>query len=217
MASAAYWIGSQAHEVVMIRSGDVGSIGVYSLHEDWSGHLEQEGIKITTLKFGDRKIEGAPWEPLDDEARAHFQGQVNQIGREFQAAVARGRGVDVAQVRREFGDGRVFGAKEAMKRGLVDRVATLDETIARVASGRRGGRRFSALAAQARADRDLLDATLAEMECPASAPSLPSTDDQAAADRERNALILAACPADDAGDRELQELAQWLIEHEPAR
>ena len=175
MASAAYWIGSQAHEVVMIKSGDVGSIGVYSLHEDWSGYLEKEGIKITALKFGDRKIEGAPWEPLDEEARAEFQSRVNAIGRDFQAAVARGRGVDVADVRRDFGDGRVFGAKEAKKRGLVDRVATFDETITRLTKGRGGGRRADTsvrqapvAAEQAQADRDLLETTLAEMDCPPS-------------------------------------------------
>src|SRR5207247_2106519 len=61
MASAAYWLGSQADEVVVTPSGEVGSIGVYQLHEDWSQNLAQEGIKVRALYAGKYKLEGASW------------------------------------------------------------------------------------------------------------------------------------------------------------
>lgn len=136
MASAAYWLGTQAHEVVVTPSGEAGSIGVYGLHEDWSGWLEKEGVKVTALSAGDRKLEGAPWAPLDEEARAHFQARVDMTYRQFVQAVARGRGVTSETVREQFGQGRVFDAREAVKRGMADRVATFDETVARLARAR---------------------------------------------------------------------------------
>lgn len=148
MASAAIWLGAQATEVVAIPSADVGSIGVYSLHEDWSGWLEKQGIKIEALKFGDRKVEGAPWESLDDEARAHFQGQVNEVGRQFQAGMAKGRGVSLDVVKKQFGDGRVFKAKEAKVRGLIDSIETMPDLLARLAGKRRRRSGYAAAAAQ---------------------------------------------------------------------
>lgn len=42
-ASAAYWIGSAADELVVTPSGEVGSVGVVAMHEDWSKFLEEKG------------------------------------------------------------------------------------------------------------------------------------------------------------------------------
>lgn len=134
-ASAAYWIASAADEVVVTPGGEVGSIGVYMLHEDWSGAYEQAGVKPTLIKFGANKAEGIDVMPLDDTAREHLQARVNDYGEMFVAAVARNRGVSKATVMADFGQGMVFGAADAKRIGLADRVATLDETIQRAASG----------------------------------------------------------------------------------
>lgn len=140
MASAGYWLGSQFTEIVSTPSGSAGSIGVYALHEDLSEMLANEGIKITAISAGDRKLEGAPWEPLDEDAKRHFQANVDRVYKEFLSAVARGRGLEVKVIEETFGQGRVYDAKEAKKRGMVDRIETLDETIARLSAG---GRRAS--------------------------------------------------------------------------
>jgi len=133
MASAAYWIGSQADEVVMSPSAEAGSIGVYAAHEDISVALEQEGVKVTLMSYGENKTLGNPFEPLSEEGRAEIQARVNDYGAAFDQAVARGRGVKVEDVRSRFGQGLVFCAKAAVDRGLADRIGTLDETLARVA------------------------------------------------------------------------------------
>ena len=52
-ASAAYWIASQADEVVVTPSGRAGSIGVYTVHDDLSAALEQEGVKRTYISAGE--------------------------------------------------------------------------------------------------------------------------------------------------------------------
>jgi len=135
-ASAAYWLASQADEIVSIPSGSAGSIGVFSVHQDVSAALEKDGIKVSMIKAGKFKTEGNPFEPLSDEARATIQTRVDEAYAKFTADVARGRGVSAADVRNGFGEGRVLPAKEAKAAGLIDRIATLDETLARATGGR---------------------------------------------------------------------------------
>lgn len=136
-ASAAYWIASQAGEVVITPSGELGSIGVYSLHEDDSQMLEAMGVKVSVIRAGAHKIEANPFEPLTEEARSDMQATVNRYYDEFTAAVARGRGISVSTVRREpWGQGRMVGARQAVEVGLADRVETIEETVTRLARGK---------------------------------------------------------------------------------
>lgn len=148
-ASAAYWLGSQATEFVIAPSGDVGSIGVMILHQDLSGMLEQWGVKFTLIRSEQSplKNEAHPFGPLSEEATAFLQKRANDAGGEFVKAVAGGRRVSQTKVREEFGQGRVYGAREALSRGMVDRIATLDDVIAGLAAKMTTrGRRRSALA-----------------------------------------------------------------------
>lgn len=131
-ASAAYWVGSAADEIVVTPTGEVGSIGVWALHEDWSKNLENEGVKPTLVSAGKFKVEGNPYEPLSEEARAAIQADVSAYYDMFTAAVARNRGVDVAVVKDGFGEGRMVRASEAVKQGMADRIGTMSDTLARL-------------------------------------------------------------------------------------
>lgn len=130
-ASGGYWIATAADEVVITRGGEAGSIGVYMLHEDISKFLEAEGVKETFIFAGRYKVEGNPFEPLADESKAFFQFRVDEYYEMFVDAVAKGRGVSTKKVLDDFGQGRVFGAKQAVQVGMADRIATMDETLAR--------------------------------------------------------------------------------------
>lgn len=141
-ASAAYWLASAADELVVVPSGEVGSIGVYAAHEDMSAALEAEGVKVTLVSAGKFKTEGNPFEPLSEEGRSAIQGRVEDYYQAFVRAVAKGRGVAPEDVRKGFGQGRVVGAKQAVDEKMADRIDTLDETIRRV-----GGRAPAAAAA----------------------------------------------------------------------
>lgn len=132
MASAAYWIASQAHEIVAIPSvydRFIGSIGVFTVHQDLSAALDKAGVKTTLIKAGQHKVEGNPFEPLSDGLKAEIQASVDATYTAFLTAVARGRGVTVADVRAGFGEGRALNAVDAQKAGLIDRIATMDDTI----------------------------------------------------------------------------------------
>src|SRR5690606_37348013 len=74
---------------------------------------------------------GNETEPLGKDALAHIQDSVNLSYNRFVAAVAEGRGTTVGKVEEGFGQGRVFYAEALMDRGMVDRAATMDETLER--------------------------------------------------------------------------------------
>lgn len=133
-ASAAYWLASQADEIVVTPSGMTGSIGVYAAHRDVSKMQDELGIKTTLIKAGKFKTEGNPFEPLSQEALDHIQSDVNYFYDLFTADVAKGRGVDQQAVIDGYGQGRVLPAKDAKSAGLVDRIETLSETVARLSS-----------------------------------------------------------------------------------
>ena len=143
MASAAYWIGAAAGEVVITPSSSVGSIGIYTIHEDITKMLEQDGVKITTVSFGKYKTELAPWVELTEEALEHLEQRVDEIGMWFVKDVGKFRGDTPANVKNGYGEGRVLSAKAAVQANLADRVATFEETLDRMlakAKPRRGMR-----------------------------------------------------------------------------
>lgn len=149
-ASAAYWIGSAATEFVATPSAMVGSVGVVAVHEDRSAELATAGRRPTFVHAGRFKVEGNSAEPLTDEARAQIQSMVDQAYDTMTRLIARGRNVSVDAVRGEqYGEGRMFSARDALSRGMIDRIETLDATIARLSSPR-GRARLSTTAAAIR-------------------------------------------------------------------
>lgn len=131
-ASAGYWLMAQCTEAHVTPGGLVGSIGVYSAHEDVSKALDAAGIKVELISAGRYKVEGNPFEPLGEEARGSMQAQVNHYAEMFHKAIAKGRGVPVEQVRSGMGEGRCLQAEAAVAAGLVDSVCTFPELVAKM-------------------------------------------------------------------------------------
>ncbi len=163
-ASAAYWLAAQCDEIISIPSGTAGSIGVLTAHQDLSKALEQEGIDVTVISAGKYKLEGSPFGPLGDEAKAVLQDRVDTAYGQFVKDVARGRGVSQASVRDGYGQGRALGAKDALKAGLIDSIGTMDETI-----GRLVGRKSSASGVKAEGEPSELE--------PPRRQTVPPTED----------------------------------------
>ncbi len=145
-ASAAYWIASAADEIVVTPSGDVGSIGILAVHQDMSAANEKIGIKPTYVTYGRHKAEMNPDGPPSTEALDELQRQVDDAGRTFEKAVAAQRGTSAKIVHDTFGQGRMFAAKEAVAKGMADRIGTLEAEVDRLATAQRlrRGRRATA-------------------------------------------------------------------------
>jgi signal peptide peptidase SppA len=133
MASASYWLGSQATELWVTPSGEVGSVGVIAVHEDWSRALDQEGVTVSLITAGEGKGEGNPFQPLDEESRSSLEAAVGRYYTAFVADVAKGRMVSRDVVRSEW-KALMYGAKEAVANKMADAVGTRDEAIMRAAS-----------------------------------------------------------------------------------
>lgn len=135
-ASAAYWIGSAFDRLFVTPGGDVGSVGVYSMHMDYSKMLEEEGIQPTIFQVPEYKAEFSPYSPLTDAAKQNEQMQIERVYGDFISAVARNRGTNASTVKSTFGQGRVVDAKAAVSAGMADKVATIDKVVSRMAAGK---------------------------------------------------------------------------------
>lgn len=132
--SAAYWIASQATNLYSTPSGSVGSVGVYSVHEDQSVKDANEGVKYTFISAGEHKTEGNPHEPLSSEGREYRQEIVDGMYDEFVNNVAKGRGISAEAVLRNFGQGRMVRPEQAMKARMIDGVTSFSNLIGAIAN-----------------------------------------------------------------------------------
>ncbi len=147
MCSAAYWVCSGATEIVGAPLSTIGSIGVFSVHTEYSKAEAKAGIKATVVRAGRFKAEDNPHEPLSDEAHDHKLAMAETAYAQFVGAVSKNRGVKAEDVRAGFGEGLALLAEQAQGTGLIDRIAMLDEVIGDLASGSTTKRRALAAAA----------------------------------------------------------------------
>ncbi len=121
MASAAYWLGSQADRVVASSSATVGSVGVYMAIPDMSKLYEASGVRMVVIKSTGSPLKGAGIEgtSLSDEQMADLQATVDEIHEDFKAAIHAKRKMVADSALR----GQVFSGKQAAAQGLVTGLA----------------------------------------------------------------------------------------------
>ncbi len=132
--SAAYWLASQAEKLYVSPSGSVGSIGVYTVHEDQSAKDALEGKRFTFISAGEHKTEGNPHEALSEESKEFYQDRVDGLYDDFLNVVAEGRGVSAKRVKQDYGKGRMLRPAEALEIGMVDGVRSFDQLVSDIAS-----------------------------------------------------------------------------------
>lgn len=123
--SGGYAIASQASRIILPRTGEVGSIGVLSMHVDYSEQLEMEGIKVTLITAGAHKGDGNPYEPLPDEVRDEWTARCEDLRQIFAETVAAGRGNRLSADEALATEARCFMGDEAVALGLADEVSDL--------------------------------------------------------------------------------------------
>lgn len=90
-ASAAYWLASQADEIIMTGSASVGSIGTYLAFLNPKIAMQMQGVSLELFKAGTHKGLGLPGNDLTQADREYLQGKVNDLNAQFLAAVKSGR------------------------------------------------------------------------------------------------------------------------------
>jgi protease-4 len=128
-ASGGYYVALAADQIVVHPTTVTGSIGVLMLTVNSSGLLEKIGVSASYITSGPRKDMGSPFRALTPEERAIFQEVIDRLYGRFVALIVRERRLDEARVR-QFADGRIYTATEALSLGLVDRIGYLEDAIA---------------------------------------------------------------------------------------
>jgi ClpP class serine protease len=114
-ASAAYAIASQADKIVASNiAARIGSIGVVATYYD-----DENEISITSTD--------APRKRPDvrtEEGIAMVREELDALHEIFVEAISQGRGMTPENINANFGQGGTFLAREALKRGMIDEIAT---------------------------------------------------------------------------------------------
>ena len=131
MASAAYWIGSAADEIIIDETAILGSIGVVMSGVDTTERDAKAGVRrieIVSSRAPNKRVD-----PQTDEGRANVLAIVNALEDVFVGAVAANRGVSTDKVLTDFGQGGVLVGAAAIKAGMADRLGSLETVIAELA------------------------------------------------------------------------------------
>ena len=134
-ASAATWIATAAHEVVVTPGGEIGSIGVISMYADQSEREEATGIRRTIVRTPEMKARFTGVEPMDDDMLRTMVKRNEEAYDTFVRAMARNRGVSQTKVRDDFGGGEMQSASESTTSKLSDQTATFRDVMTELRAG----------------------------------------------------------------------------------
>ena len=128
-ASGGYYIACIADKIYANRNTMTGSIGVImGDFYDISQFLEDWGIQAESITSGRNKGMGSYTEPMTQEQREILQSIVDESYGQFLDVVMKGRNMDVNTLK-PLADGRIYSAQQALDAGLIDGIATLEDTI----------------------------------------------------------------------------------------
>lgn len=126
--SAGYWLMSGCRQITASKMAEEGSIGTLAVVRTYANTEENMGVKFTVFRAGQFKALGNPFEDLSEEAKAYLQKNVEQTNQFFLDHVAANRSLQMSE-KNSWAEGRTFHTGEAIKVGLVDKIATLDDLI----------------------------------------------------------------------------------------
>ncbi len=131
-ASGGYYVACAADKVFANPGTITGSIGVIAEWFNYGDLLRWAKTESIVVKSGALKDAGSPTRPLTEAERLYFQSLIDNMYNQFVAAVAAGRKMDPAVIRR-LADGRVYTGQEAKANGLIDQLGTLQDAVAEAA------------------------------------------------------------------------------------
>ncbi len=127
-ASGGYYIAAAADKIVANPGTLTGSIGVKMEYPNLEKLLEKIGVKEIVVKSGEYKDVGSPFRNISEQERKLLQNVIDDVQSQFVEAVAKGRSMNIADVR-AIADGRIFTGRQALDLKLVDQMGDLTASI----------------------------------------------------------------------------------------
>ena len=129
-ASGGYYISCNAAKIFAEENTVTGSIGVFGLVPNLEKMLNNKlGITFDDVVLNDHATSNGITEKFTDYEATVIQKNVNKIYATFTSRVAEGRGLPLEDVL-AVASGRVWTGEQALERGLVDEIGSLDDAIA---------------------------------------------------------------------------------------
>jgi len=133
VASAAYWVSSQADLIVANADNyvDFGSIGALYVYENWSKYIEKEIGEIRIIRAPQSKDKALinPIEPLTSDQEKEIRDELRTITDFFIQTVKAGRGDKLNADDKEIFTGKMFDKERSLEMGLIDSIGTLQDAI----------------------------------------------------------------------------------------
>lgn len=133
-ASAAFFIASGCDSIICnAEYARVGSIGTYLTIADFTQYFEKLGIKVLDIYATESTEKNSPYKKAIAGDSSELLVEIDFINSIFQNSIATNRAdaLKAAGTKDEvWNKGKVFFAEEALKMGLIDGIATLEEVIA---------------------------------------------------------------------------------------
>lgn len=127
--SGGYYVASAADFIMVVPTGEVGSIGIISDYGyNVSDLARRFGVTNVVVASGENKDTLNPLKPVDPRQLAIEQGLIDSQFKRFVQIVAEGRKMDVEKVR-ALADGRSYAAQDAKEKGLVDAVGYEEDVL----------------------------------------------------------------------------------------
>ena len=141
-ASGGYWISMNANRIYAEPNTITGSIGIFGMFYTVPDTLAKIGVKSDGV--GTSPLAGAfdITRPLDPKVGILIQSIIDKGYRDFVGNVAKARGKDFAAID-AIAQGRVWTGQQALDRGLVDRIGSLDDAIRDAAQQANLGKDFN--------------------------------------------------------------------------
>jgi len=128
-ASGGYYVAMAGDSIMVHPTSLVGSIGVLALKLNLEGLMGKVGVEWEIVKSTEKKDFMSPFRPLTKEERTLFQETIDSYYNRFIDVVVLNRSRLDARAVKILADGRVYNARQALEKHLVDSIGYLEDIV----------------------------------------------------------------------------------------
>ena len=130
-ASGGYYVACGADKIYAHETAIVGSIGVILQNLNVENFLDKLGLRPVTFTSGPFKDAGSPFREMREDEKRYIQEMIQQTYERF-VGIVKSRRTIPEEVFEEVTSGKVFLAKDALARGLIDGTCYFADVVERV-------------------------------------------------------------------------------------
>ncbi len=129
MATSAAYITGLATDRIVARGNTItGSVGVIMQWTEFTGLLNNLGVKMNEIKSGHLKANPSPFQPLDEAGKAATEEIIADTHKWFVDLVRDRRKIDPSSVP-GLTDGKIFSGRQALLHKLIDEIGGEEKAI----------------------------------------------------------------------------------------